>query len=302
MVSLIAVWLAAFGLAQAGDLGTVQLDRDSVTVGDPIQVRMSFAAPGTYRPVRVTWSGGEDTLLMLDSLQHELAGDSSWYVTTRVALFAPGRLAAGPNDILLLGPAGDSLYVLFPPESVNVASVLPAGEDSIAPAPFKGLIQPPSRVAWWAWAALALVVALAAWLLYSLRRKDRPQRIAVPATRSPWEVALERLAELSERKHHLRGEPRPFAIALSEIMRTYLEQRYGFLALEQTTSEIEAALRHVDLSLAQKDALLRMLSGCDLAKYANFHWPAPDLAASLSTARQFVLETTPALPVAQEPA
>jgi hypothetical protein len=176
-----------------------------------------------------------------------------------------------------------------------VKSVLPAGQDSIAPAPYKALIEPPSRIPLWLWLGLAALVAGVAALVYRLRR-PRPVIVAAPAAaRPPWELALARLAELAEQKYHLRGEPRPFAIALSEIVRAYLEGRYGFEALEQTTSEIRASLKVAELSQAQTDALMRLLSGCDMAKYARYHWPAPDLAASLSAARRLVEETTPVL-------
>jgi len=297
---LLLALLPTAGPGHAGDLGTVSLDRDSVTVGDPIGVQMRFTAPATHKLARAGWSAGTDTLRALDSLAFEVKGDSNWRVTTRVALFVLGRLAAGPSDVLLLGPNGDSLYVLFPPESVTVASVLPAGVDSIPTAPYKGLIEPPSRVPWWLLAG-GVAVLIALWYLWRRLRTPRQRsRVPAPVTRAPWEVALERLDALAERKHHLRGEPRPFAISLSEIMRLYLEQRFGFLALEQTTSEINDALRHVELTTAQKDAVLRLLSGCDLSKYANFHWPAADLAASLSAARQFVAETIPAAPVPVE--
>lgn len=290
----------AWAPAQAGDLGEARLDRDSVTVGDPIGVQMRFTAPATYKPSRVGWSAGPDTLLEVDSLTYEVKGDSNWQVRLRVALFAPGRLAAGPSDLLLIGPRGDSLFVLFPPESVTVASVLPAGQDSIEAAPFKGLIKPPARIPWWVWVAAAVLIFLVVYLLRRLRRPRAPVPVPVVMHRAPWEVARERLEDLANRKYHLRGEPRPFAITLSEIMRLYLEQRFGFLALEQTTSEINVALRHVELPTAQKDAVLKLLTGCDLAKYANFHWPASELAASLSAAHRFVEETTPAAPVSVE--
>jgi hypothetical protein len=276
-------------------LGEVRLDRDSVTVGDPIAVQMRFAAPSTYKAAKVSWGHGPDTLLSLDTLSIHISNDSNWLVTTKVALFVPGRWSGGPNDILLLGPHSDSLYVLFPPESVTVLSVLPAGTDSIPPKPYKALISPPSRIAWWMWVASALFVLGVAALVYHVR-KPRPAQVRAPeVARSPWELALERLNQLEGQKYHLRGEPRPFAIALSEIVRAYLEGRYGVDALEQTTGEIAVAIRHHLLTDPQRDALLRLLRGCDLAKYANFHWPAPELAASLTAARRFVEETTPAV-------
>jgi hypothetical protein len=101
-------WALAAGLlaqaAWAGDLGEVHLDSDTVTVGDPISVHMRFQAPGTYKPARVSWAHGADTLLCLDSLSIQVQGDSNWLVSTRVALFIPGRLSAGPMTSCFWAP------------------------------------------------------------------------------------------------------------------------------------------------------------------------------------------------------
>jgi hypothetical protein len=39
--------------------------------------------------------------------------------------------------------------------------------------------------------------------------------------------------------------------------------------------------------------VLAALQGCDLVKYARFHWPAPELVEALARVRRFVTETTP---------
>jgi len=279
----------------------VVIDRDTVTVGDPIEVLIQFTAPHNYRMGEIYYTYPRDTLYPLDdSIVVIKEGDSSWTVPSRIALFATGHFSAGPQHLLLFSPSGDSSYVLFPPESVVVASVLPAEQDSIAPAGYKGLIEPPARFPWWMWLILVAVLA-GILLLVKYFRKPRVVTIAQAAPRRPpWEIAMDRLDVLADRKHHLRGEARPFAIELSEILRAYLEDRYGFVALEQTTSEIKTALRHVALVDEQKDALIRVLTGCDLAKYAKFHWPAPELHAALSTTRKFVTDTTPLITETEE--
>jgi hypothetical protein len=272
----------------------VVIDLDTVTVGDPIDLQIQFTAPHDYRMGPLLYSYPHDTLYPLDdSLVVLKDGDSSWSVSPRIALFATGHFAAGPQHVLLFGPTGDSMYVLFPPESVVVASVLPAEQDSIAPAGYKGLISPPARFPWWMWLILIAIIAGAIMLVKHFRQ---PRVVAITQAapqRPPWDIAMERLIALDERKHHLRGESRPFAIELSEILREYLEDRYGFVALEQTTGEIKMALRHVAISDVQKDSVIKVLTGCDLAKYAKFHWPAPELHAALSTTRKFVTDTTP---------
>jgi hypothetical protein len=279
--------------AHAGDIGRARLDRDTLTVGDPITVTLEFEAPARFRLGPLTWPYPPDTLVQVDSVRFSIRDDSVWTVETRLVLFTPGRLVAVPEALMLYDPTGDSSHVLFPPESVTVASVLPVDQDSIAPAGYKALIEPPGRIPLWLWALALAVVALFALVIWYARR---PRSVAIkraaPA-RPPWEVALASLAALEAREYHTRGESRLFALELSEIARRYLEDRFGFVALEQTTAEIRTALRFLDVTDAQRDSMLAALQGCDLVKYARFHWPAPELVVALARVRGFITETTP---------
>jgi len=281
--------------ASAGDIGEVRLDRDSATIGDRIGITLEFEAPRDYQLGPFEWPYPPDTTFSVGRPTVMTSGDSSWRVETEVVLFATGVLAAGPNAVLLYGPAGDSLWVLFPPETVTVASVLPAEEDSTAleTADFKDIVIPPWQPPLWLWvlAGVIVVAVLAAWWIR--RRRRAPAISAIAPARPPWEVALEQLDALSARGYHDRGEARPFAIELSAILREYLEHRYGMLALEQTNSEIRRALEHVHLTDAQRDEVMRLLTGCDFAKYAKFRWPAAELGTALNGTLRFVEETVP---------
>jgi hypothetical protein len=174
-----------------------------------------------------------------------------------------------------------------------VASVLPADQDSVPPADYKALIVPPRRIPVWLWATIALLAIAAVWAYRYWKRPRTIASVSAGPARPPWELAHEALNALEARGYHARGEPRPFAIELSEITRRYLEHRFGFVALEQTTREIRAALQHTSTHDSQRDPLLKTLTDCDLAKYAKFHWPAPELVAALRTVRTFVEQTTP---------
>jgi hypothetical protein len=267
-----------------------------VTVGDPVTLTLQFSTPPDYRIGPLSWTSSEDTIVQVDSLKAEPEEGSKWKGDVRVALFAPGKHDVSPRSLLAIGPGGDSLKVIFARESVFVASVLPAGADSVQPADYKPIIQPPFAVPWWAW-VLASAVALATAGLIWYRRRPRAAMAAVAKEiRSPWLVALDRLQELETEGYHLRGESRLFAIELSLIVRQYLERRYGFEAAEQTTTEIKLAMAHADMTKSQREAVLEALNSCDLAKYAKFHWPAPELENALKTARSFVIDTIPAPP------
>lgn len=289
------MWLLVAGTppAAAQIIGTATADGDTVTVGDPVTLTLTFDAPRGYRPGSLTWSLSPDTLVTLDTLRVVSSADSTWTCRIKIALFAAGTFPVDPSSLLLFGPDGDSLQVAFAPESIHVASVLDSLTEAEGPAGYKPLIEPPGRIPLWAWLTFVAVLALGAALFWYLRRPKPVMMVPAVAAAPPWETARAELDRLSARGYHLRGEPRLFAIELSEILRRYLEGRYGFVALEQTTSEIKLSLKHIELSEPQRQGLLATLGSCDLAKYAKFNWPAPELMRSLTGARAFVDATTP---------
>ena len=274
-------------------IGSVSADGDTVTVGDPVTLTLKFAAPPQYRPGSLVWPLPPDTLAAIDTLRVVSVAESTWTCRIKVALFAPGTLPVDPSSLLLFGPDGDSLQVAFAPESVRVASVLDSLAEAEGPSDYKALIEPPGRIPLWAWLAGAAALLGGAALFWYLKRPKSLRPAPVTAAAFPWEIAQAELDALSAKGYHLQGEPRLFAIELSEIVRRYLEGRYGFVALEQTTSEIRSSLKHIELSESQRQGLLDTLAACDLAKYAKFHLPAPELTRSLTGARTFVDETTP---------
>jgi hypothetical protein len=81
---------------------------------------------------------------------------------------------------------------------------------------------------------------------------------------------------------------------LADIVRGYIERRFGLLAPERTTEEfLREARQDRSLTAEQKDMLGRFLRAADLVKFA-LHRPEPAEAASaLAAARRFVTETAP---------
>lgn len=266
---------------------------DTVTVGDPVTLTIRFTAGPDYRAGRIDWPFSADTLSPLETLQTAEVPDSNRTCRIRVALFATGTLRVSPSSLLLLGPGGDSLLVAFAPESVHVATVLDSAAIAEGPAGYKDLIEPPGRIPWWVWLGAVLFAAAGAALIWYWRRPRAVVVAPVAPALPPWEVARAELEALTAKGYHLRGEPRLFAIELSEIARRYLEKRFGFEALEQTTTEIRFALTHAEVEERRRQEILDTLVSCDLAKYAKYHWPAPELTRALGTVRAFIDATVP---------
>lgn len=281
--------------ASAGDIGSAHVELDSVTVGDRISVTLMFVSPPFYRIGPVTQPFSSDTLFQLDTITITAVNDSLRRATYHVALFATGRLPAVPEAIMLLGPEGDTTYVLFPPESVTVYSVLPDSSDSLRIAGYKGLQLPPGRIPLWAWIMGALLVVAGVYGYWWMKQPKPDVVETVIPMKPPWDIARTELATLMDKRYHEKGCARLFGVELSEIVRRYLEGRYGFEAMEQTTTEIKRDLRTTPVSDAQHRDIIQAMQGCDLAKYAKFHWPPPEMLSAHKTVSRFVDETEPTI-------
>jgi len=147
----------------------------------------------------------------------------------------------------------------------------------------------------WPWVAGALIlVGLAVWWYRRYQRRERPAAPTARAPRRPpHEIALEALARL-EQEHLLdRGEIKAFHIRISEILRIYLEGRFGIDAMELVTDEVVDELGRTGLDDAVVQAMRAFLDACDLVKFAK-HTPAPGASREmLATARRLVESTRP---------
>jgi hypothetical protein len=158
------------------------------------------------------------------------------------------------------------------------------------------LLAPPP---WYAnpWFILLAAVAMAVigWMLY--RYFSRPRTKIIPSRASgpgPHIEALRRLADLRRRWKELTAYA--LAIEVSDILRTYLEPRFGLPAPFQTTREfLEGAMAQSELEPDQCAQLKRFLEFCDLVKFAQR--PATELEQGqlLDTAEQFVRKTSEGL-------
>jgi len=148
----------------------------------------------------------------------------------------------------------------------------------------KGMVPVPH--AWWpVWVALALVAAgILAWWLWRRYRKIAVAAKPVVAPPLPFDVALAALAEL--RAANLPVEQ--FYTRLSDIVRHYIEGRFGLRAPERTTEEF---LAQASLPAEHMSLLSAFLTESDLVKFARLQPGDADRQRAFGAAQKFVLET-----------
>jgi len=191
---------------------------------------------------------------------------------------------------LAIGVLACSLFVTAAAQAADpsVRSALPSpqGVANSTGVPDIRDIRPPFHIAsgwfWWAGAAGCCALGVAAGSWYWWRRRSSPQ------STSAAELALERLEEARELL--VPGQARAFSIAVSGIVRTYIEQRFNIAATQQTTREfLQDCLAQSAGSLAaHRESLGDFLQYCDLAKFARWTPSTSEMETLLDHAMAFV--------------
>jgi hypothetical protein len=92
----------------------------------------------------------------------------------------------------------------------------------------------------------------------------------------PHIIALRELDRIKSDKIWQKGQIKPFYSQLTDTLRTYMEHRFNFSAMEQTTPEILKALKSINLTDEKlRSCMAQILETADLAKFAKYE-PLPD--------------------------
>jgi len=131
--------------------------------------------------------------------------------------------------------------------------------------------------------ALLAIGGYAAW------RWHRRQRL--PVALRPFEIALKRLEDI--RKLLDPSSVREFSIAISGLVRQYIEDGFKVTATHRTTEEfLHDLLESPDATLAAHRGLLaEFLQQCDMAKFAGVSLSRRIMESLYQSARRFVIET-----------
>lgn len=123
----------------------------------------------------------------------------------------------------------------------------------------------PNDWAWLGW--LLLIAAMAAAGVWAWKFRKKKKALAPVSPPIPPHVRAR------QRLHAALGliqDPRVFCIEVSDVLRTYLEERFHFHAPDRTTEEFMMELHdtHI-LTVDQKQSLQEFLQSCDLVKFAR---------------------------------
>jgi len=272
-------------------------------IGDPLTLRLEVTAEAGVELLMPEFGQSLDRFAIRDFVPREsIDGDGRTLATQRYVLSAP---MSGPQYIPPLAiefvdrragmrpaPEGEDAYeILTERLDFQVRSVLPEEVDDEALEPPLGALAPlggPGTAKGWVWLLLLpvlLTAAFGAHWWFGARTKARRA--------SAHERASARLKALMAR-------PRPagaaavdaFFVELSDLVRHYLEDRFGLQAPELTTEEfLDVAAGSPDLNQTHQGFLRDFLRRADQVKFARYLPDADYIEEVLGAAERFLEQT-----------
>lgn len=144
---------------------------------------------------------------------------------------------------------------------------------------------------------LALLALLIAGYIYMRKKlRKRPTRELPTPDRPAHVIAIERLEQLNSQKLWQSGKFKQYYTGITDILREYIEQRYGMPAMEMTSSEILAGLKDDLTDQVSTGRLTDVMLTADLVKFAKYT-PDPDKNEKIYFEAYYFVEETKELPV-----
>ncbi len=248
----------------------------AATLGDRIRVVITV---DHATDARVAWPDALSVepfeLLAMQPLEPTTQGmrsRSSMELT--LTAFELGALTLPALEIDVVGADGQTWALSSEPTTITISSVgRDAGGDI---RDIKGPLSIPFRVVtllpWLAGLVASALVLF--WLRRFYGRRGATEApMPVEAPRPAHEIAHEALNRLEASGLLQRGDVKAYHIRASDIMRVYVEDRFGVDAMEMTTREVLGGLRQVGVTSDVVGDFRQLLDRCDLVKFAK-HRPA----------------------------
>jgi len=267
------------------------LDRNKAYIGDRIEYELKIIADSTIRIDTVApenlmgdfkvrnWQLKRDTIADGRRIM-DFAGIITTYETGKVVIPAfPIKYHSAPDQV-------DTIYT----DSIEVFVLSLVLDDSTADIKALKEVKAIGRRLVWIYYLIPIIVVVAVLIIWLLvRRKKNGEELVSGPLKNPWEEARDRLIILKEKNL----EAKPFYLEFSEIIRAYLQRRFGFSALDMTTYEIKQNSDSMNIESDLKVDLAGLLESSDLVKFAKLVPPAEQMNADLEKAWSFVESTTP---------
>ena len=138
---------------------------------------------------------------------------------------------------------------------------------------------------------LMLLVMVVGYYLYLRLRDNKPiiTHIKIVKRLLPHQKATKEIEEIKANRMLTTEDSKEYYTKLTDTLRRYIEERYGFSAMEMTSSEIIDRLMSTDQQ--SLDELRQLFTTADLVKFAKYSTQINENDANLVSAIDFINQT-----------
>lgn len=304
LAAVIAMIGAVLPLLAQQPMPVAQLDSTSIRIGEQVRLKFSIAYRMDQGGGNIQWPAIADTLPQhieivhdsgVDTIVPDKQNDPYAFVQSRtltITSFDSGYWAIEPLRFVVQGDTVESNALVL---TVNTVEV----DTAQAIRDIKDIYEVRfDFMAWlkenWPWVAggAAVLAAVVAGIILLLRRKPK-EKAKAPEPELPLHVRiLAALDEIDKKRLWQQGMHKQYQTEVTDLLRGYVEQRFGTPALEKTTDELLQELKLSSMHGGHREQLGNILRLADLVKFAKLT-PAPTENEQLmSAAVRLVQETT----------
>jgi hypothetical protein len=291
--------------------GSVTLDqrinKKEISIAEQLELVLETAVPENMEVEFPTYSASLGDFTLIDVKNHpaRMAGTGEnvrviHVVTYLLEPYLPGTYSIPAMTVTFLATNKGTETTKITTEEIQVPvkSLLDKNTGSVEIKDIKGPLSLPENTALQILlivTGLLLVILGIAGFLYwrKISRNKKPVELQL----RPEEIALQELEKLLAEELLTRGEVKLFHLKISDILRHYIENRFGIRAAERTTEEF---LTELSMAKSQRDSLLGshktlladFLSHCDLVKFAKHEPTIAESEKTVSLCREFIEQTT----------
>ena len=278
----------------------MRLSRDELTIAERLRIELETVSAPEW-DIEFPILGDELEMFAVsdygttgpDAVDENRMRRVKWYV---LEPFLSGEYEIPELELSFFQAGDDKKHTLLTdPVKVKVTSLIGKDREKLKDIhPVKDVVSPlpPSRV-WIAVVAACLLAFAGLFVAGSRLLRIRPGASALSvAPPPPHEIAYARLKELVDMDLIAQGKLDEFYVRLSDIIRRYIEDRFGLHAPEMTTEEFLAEARSGE-TLARKDTGLldEFLGHCDLVKFAKHRPTDEEIRKGFESAKAFIAGT-----------
>jgi hypothetical protein len=294
------------GTGHAQEAVVVSIEPARATVGDRLALTITVTHPAG---VDLALPAGPEVFAPLEVLEVREPetddapdGERRTRFVFVLAAFEAGELRPPPLEILT---ATGEVFATAALPAVDIESTLPrdaALELRDLSAPLEASTGPPA----WVWATLLMAgfaaLTVATMALARIPTIERPEPVVPERPASAEDVARAELDAVAAAGHLDRGELLAYYSRIAACLRAYVSARFAVPATAMTPQELAARLEALDADRLAARLAVNMLEQCQAVQFAGYAPVRERAEADLAAAYAVVARTTPAEPVAKEPA